>query len=124
MCKSGSGSSTKFEDFNLLMQSGSISNINMAGHYAIDLQALCDTVTARIIDFVPEKMADVERIFDYKLEKDLCHRIMPTCSKKKLKSRGRGGSSKKTVEVEPEAQAEEYPEEAEKQDDDTETIEL
>merc|ERR1712146_229999 len=87
------GAKTKFEDFNVLMQRGSISNVNMASHYATELQTLCDTVPARILDFVPEKMADVERIFDYKLEKDLCHRIVPTCGKEKLKSRGGAGSA-------------------------------
>jgi hypothetical protein len=128
MCKSGAGSSTKFEDFNVMMQSGTISNINMAGHYAVDLQRLCDSVTMRILDFVPEKMADVARIFDYKLEKDLCHRIMPTCSKKKLKSRGGkgAGGAKKKQDAEPEVEAEESAAEDEPQDDDvdTETIEL
>ena len=127
MCKSGMGAKTKFEDFNVLMQRGSISNVNMASHYATELQTLCDTVTARILDFVPEKMADVERIFDYKLEKDLCHRIVPTCGKKKLKSRGGAASSASARGAEKQGSEETEREEAEvetNEDSDTETIEL
>lgn len=98
VCRSGSGKDTKFEDFNVLMQRGSISNVNMAGHYATDLTAFCNAVISRIKDFVPEKMAEVDRIFDYKMELDLCHRIIPVCGKKKLKSRN-GASKTKSPSI-------------------------
>ena len=71
----------KFEDFNVLMRSGSIGNLNMNGEFGGHLKTLCEEVVKIGVDELPEKMANVARLFDYNLQKDLCESILPACGK-------------------------------------------
>ena len=79
-------SETGFADFNLLMKSGSLSNVNMDGAFKIHLNALCRAAVPRLIEYgLGEQMADVKKVYDFNLQLNLCQKIMPACGKKKKK---------------------------------------
>ena len=77
-----------FDDFNVLMQTGIISNVNMDGSFATHLKQLCAVSVPRLLDYgLPLQMADVDRIYDFNLQLELCQKIIPACGKKKKKKK-------------------------------------
>ena len=84
-----------FQDFNVLMKSGIISNVNMNGKFAEHLNELCKVLVPRLIDLgVAERMAEVDKLYDYNLQLDLCQKIVPACGQKKNKKKGGGDGGK------------------------------
>ena len=92
-----------FQDFNVLMQSGIISNINMNGKFTKHLSALCNVLKPRLLDVgIHDKMTNVEKIYDYNLQLNICQEIIPACGKRKngenkdgKKKRGGGGKKRR-----------------------------
>ena len=74
------------------MKSGIISNVNMNGKFAEHLNDLCKVLVPRLIDLgVAERMAEVDKLYEYNLQLDLCQKIVPACGKKKNKKKGGDG---------------------------------
>ena len=78
----GDGASKKFDEFTTFMSGGSIGNINMNGKFGLQLETLCQLVVARAGDSLAEKMSNVDRMYDYNLQKDLCQDVVPSCGRK------------------------------------------
>jgi len=81
------------------MKSGIISNVNMNGKFAEHLNELCKVLVPRLIDLgVAERMAEVDKLYDYNLQLDLCQKIVPACGQKKNKKKKGGGDGGKSGE--------------------------
>ena len=59
-----------FQDFNVLMQSGVISGLNMDSKFGIHL-SFCKALVPRLIEHgIAERMSDVIKLFDYNLQRE------------------------------------------------------
>ena len=76
-----------FQDFNVLMQSGVISGLNMDSKFGLHLLSFCKALVPRLIEHgIAERMSDVIKLFDYNLQRDVCEEIVRgACPKRKSK---------------------------------------
>ena len=76
-----------FQDFNVLMQSGVISGLNMDSKFGIHLLSFCKALVPRLVEHgIAERMSDVIKLFDYNLQRDVCEEIVRgACPKRKSK---------------------------------------
>ena len=85
-----------FQDFNQLMKTGIISNINMDGKFATHLFSLCQVLQPKLLEFdLQERMSSVVKLYDYNLQLDLCQHVLHACGSKRKGKDSKGKKKKK-----------------------------